>query len=77
VIQEFNNQYWTIAPSMIYPDPGELTSQLKQAVEMQETNTHPRERQGYLGRRINIMSNRREACNTYESPPANPDFIDQ
>jgi hypothetical protein len=76
VIQEFNNQYWRIAPSMICPDPGELTPQLKQAMEMQETNTHPKERQGYLGRGINITSDRREACNTYESPPAKPDLID-
>jgi all-trans-8'-apo-beta-carotenal 15,15'-oxygenase len=58
---------------MIFPTPRPLTPNLQEAME---ANIHPEESLEELGKGVFITSDWREAWNTYESPPEDPDLID-
>jgi hypothetical protein len=65
--------FWKIAPSTSFPEARPLTPELRKAML---ENSHPEETQEELGMGLSVISDWKENWYTYESPPENPDLID-
>ncbi|CAB9498076.1 Apocarotenoid-15,15'-oxygenase [Seminavis robusta] len=66
-------KYWEIGPTPFHPEPRPLTPELEQALL---ESRHPHESQDELGRGVFLTTDWRKAWYSYQSPPSNPNLID-